>query len=194
MTCSCGTKTVVIFNDAPKNYRDKNGVIISEEAAIHMSKYRVGWCSGCQKQFCGGCREKPYHVGFTCEQFLSYKMKIKCRFCRAILKQTVDSSNDPFSKVCDGEECQRLMQQSCDKILDCGHLCKGIRDENPCLPCLDEKCVHVHGKFVADTKDDNYCEVCYCEELGERPCIQVQECRHVFHFDCISKRIREQIR
>ncbi len=40
---------VIEAGDIPVNYRDDNGKVISEEAAIHMSKYRVAICPECGK-------------------------------------------------------------------------------------------------------------------------------------------------
>ena len=73
MTCSCGAEIYVEAGDVPVNYRDDIGKVISEEAAIHMSKYRVASCPDCAKQFCGGCQTTPYHVGRTCEQQKNFK-------------------------------------------------------------------------------------------------------------------------
>lgn len=55
MTCSCGAEVSVEQGDVPVNFKDETGKVISEEAAIHMSKYRVACCPSCAKQFCGGC-------------------------------------------------------------------------------------------------------------------------------------------
>ena len=192
MTCSCGEEVYVEAGDVPVKFKDETGKVISEEAAIHMSKYRVGKCPGCEKCFCGGCQVVPYHVGRTCEQHKNFKQAIKCRFCLNVMKQADETLGPAFVNVCDGEDCRRLMQQSCDKILDCGHTCKGLRDENPCLPCLNENCVLIHEKYEKDVKEDSYCEVCYTDSLSDKPCIQLESCKHVFHFDCIARKIRDK--
>ena len=33
------------------------------------------------------------------------------------------------------------MQLSCDKMLPCGHPCRGVAGDNKCLPCLHEDCI-----------------------------------------------------
>ena len=31
----------------------------------------------------------------------------------------------------------------CNKEKECGHLCKGVKGESECLPCLNEDCIQV---------------------------------------------------
>ena len=42
------------------------------------------------------------------------------------------------------------------------------------------------GVAVVSTKKD-MCTICFTEELGEAPCIQLPDCRHTFHANCVKK-------
>jgi len=117
---------------------------------------------------------------------------MKCRFCLDVMLEGNEAYGPAFINVCKKQDCQRLMQQSCDKILQCDHTCKGLRGEAKCLPCLDENCVLIHEKYLENTNQDAYCEICFSSGLGDMPCVQLDGCKHVFHFDCIAKLIREK--
>ncbi len=82
---------------------------------------------------------------------------------------------------CIAEDCVELAKNLCTKTLDCGHACNGVRDEDPCLPCL-KGCAK--GTIFMDS--DDLCPICFTSSLSEEPCI-VLDCRHVFHFRCISR-------
>lgn len=55
-----------------------------------------------------------------------------CRFCSS--ENAVDMQIMGY--ICNNEDCKRFAKVACTKILDCNHLCHGIRDEDVCLPCL----------------------------------------------------------
>ena len=88
--CRCGAQVVIDEGDIAVGYKDDNGKVISEEAAIHMSKNRAN-CPDCGKQFCGSCQATPYHVGQTCEQHQLHKKAMKCRFCGNVMKEGKES-------------------------------------------------------------------------------------------------------
>ena len=46
--CRCGAQVVIDEGDIAVGYKDDNGKVISEEAAIHMSKNRAN-CPDCGK-------------------------------------------------------------------------------------------------------------------------------------------------
>lgn len=58
--------------DVDYHAKDDTGNTVSKEAAEHMSKYRVR-CRECSLIFCTKCKEEPYHLGKTCEQYKEYK-------------------------------------------------------------------------------------------------------------------------
>jgi E3 ubiquitin-protein ligase MYCBP2 len=51
---------------------------------------------------------------------------------------------------------------------------------------LNEDCVKVAGGN--DQKSDDFCNICWVEALEASPCIQL-DCGHVFHYDCIAKKV-----
>ncbi|CAC5382409.1 unnamed protein product [Mytilus coruscus] len=99
-----------------------------------------------------------------------------CRFCGT-------SSNTgllAIGNVCADTECQEYAKIACIKTLPCGHPCRGIKDEDPCLPCL-----HRCGKQETLKQDaDDMCMICFTEALEAAPAIQLK-CNHVFHSHCV---------
>ena len=65
--------------------------------------------------------------------------------------------------------CTRLKaHNSCKKILQCGHVCSGFKNETQCPPCLVKNC----NSDVKQTRDDD-CIICFTEELSAAPVIVV---------------------
>lgn len=61
-------------------------------------------------------------------------MENVCRFCGVIDPQ-IETFNG--KNVCQNVDCQRYLEQVCRRTLNCGHICCGIANESPCLPCLN---------------------------------------------------------
>ena len=76
------------------------------------------------------------------------------------------------------------MENACDKILPCGHLCCGFSNEKKCLPCLNSECVHKNADLTFGQNEDSYCTICGYDRFGEKPCVQL-DCHHIFHYDCV---------
>lgn len=129
-----------------------------------MAKFRVR-CIKCAENFCSSCKEYPYHIGKTCEQFKEFKNSRKCRFCGIKIPpgSKLQSDKPAFRDVCSGEECIQLMKKSCDKIHPCGHLCNGFNKEKKCLPCLNEKCASQNRELMMGQDQYSYCLICGCE-------------------------------
>ncbi|CAC5424238.1 MYCBP2 [Mytilus coruscus] len=68
----------------------------------------------------------------------------------------------------------------CGKSCMHGHPCRGLKDENACLPCLS--CNDANQKHTAN----DMCMICYTEPLHSSPCIKL-ECDHIFHYDCVRQ-------
>lgn len=99
----------------------------------------------CNITFCRLCQRKPYHIGFTCREYVEYLNAPKCRFCTVAVTRRnkwKNVSHFAFEDVCDGEECINKAHQSCPRKLPCGHFCGGVRTEQEHLPCLQEECVN----------------------------------------------------
>lgn len=71
-----------------------------------MAKHRVR-CNQCSENFCAKCKEYPYHIGKTCEQFKEFKNSRKCRFCgiKIDAKAPFQSKKAAFKDVCSNAEC-----------------------------------------------------------------------------------------
>lgn len=151
-----------------------------------MAKNRIR-CPQCTKNFCVQCNSEPYHIGKTCEQEANKAQS--CRYCLDELKQPSPSMKPAFRYVCRKSDCFTLMQKSCDKVLDCGHPCKGVNGETECLPCLEAECIE---KMPTDKQPkgnaDDYCPICYCSANGQEPCV-VLDCKHVFHVGCLKQKV-----
>jgi E3 ubiquitin-protein ligase MYCBP2 len=83
--CSCNGIIAIAEGKADMNLKDDQGKKLTQEAAVHMAKFRIR-CPKCEKNFCTKCLEEPYHLGKTCEQFKSFKAARKCRYCDEQIK------------------------------------------------------------------------------------------------------------
>ena len=66
---------------------------------------------------------------------------------------------------------QEYAQNACTKTLSCGHLCGGVKDEEPCLPCL-HRCRTGDQELLKQDADD-MCMICFTEALSAAPAILV---------------------
>ena len=48
-----------------------------------------------------------------------------------------------------------MINNSCDKLKQCGHYCSGFKDEKECLPCLDPSCADVN--ILRDQNSESEC-------------------------------------
>ena len=60
-------------------------------ALLHCRVHRFR-CRQCDTVFCSSCGEVPYHIGFTCEEYMEYKEAAKCRYCDDVVQRPI-----PFS-------------------------------------------------------------------------------------------------
>jgi len=155
---------VEISPNEPITEKRKDGKPFSREAFVHFKRYRVR-CA-CGQVFCGSCRMKDYHPGYTCESWADYQAAPQCRFCGDKLIAGENKVKNPISpalsKVCTKDDCADRAAQSCTRFLPCGCPCRGIRGELACPPCLD--CELGVG--------DDYCSICYAEPKRSAPCIK----------------------
>lgn len=157
---------------------------VSDAAVRHRCQYRLR-CRACGTEFCAACRASPYHAGRLCSEWAAYAAAQHCRFCGAAVAAGAD--------VCAGAECAAKAQASCTARLACGHACCGIRGEHTHPPCLAEGCAAAAeaaaaGRTGGQTGDD-FCAICYVEELRAAPCVQL-DCGHIFHHACVLQKIR----
>jgi len=160
--------------------RDEEGKVLSREAYIHFMKYRVR-CRDCSTIFCADCKQIPYHKGFTCASWKDYQKARHCRFCASKLsaENTAKFPLPGLRDVCTSDECAVKAALSCGQLLECGCPCNGVRDEKQHLACL---------KHVLAIGED-YCAICYVEDLNSAPCIQSKGCKHVLHIACVKTRL-----
>lgn len=64
-----------------------------------------------------------------------------CRFCDEKMSRRYFGLEFTFNDVCNKKECIELMTKSCNKVHECGHICRGFAKEEECMPCLDSECV-----------------------------------------------------
>ena len=178
---------------------------------LHESNWRFR-CSECNTVFCGKCHKIPYHKNYTCDEFKKYQESQKCRYCDTPL--TTENSGECDSPiVCNNDECMSKYDESCHKILYCGHPCIGIKQEKECPNCIHKDCVkqrmqesknerkdnNNHNKqhkanakkiemIDNDTNSEDYCNICWVDPLYSAPCIRL-DCGHYFHFDCIRNKL-----
>ncbi|KAL3880993.1 hypothetical protein ACJMK2_033194 [Sinanodonta woodiana] len=82
--------------------------------------------------------------------------------------------------TCSSSECQSFRSTACNKVLKCGHLCGGIKDESQCLSCL--YWCNTADMTSLKQKHDDVCAVCI-SKLIAAPSIQLT-CGHVLHLHC----------
>jgi hypothetical protein len=70
----------------------------------------------------------------------------KCRFCKSEIRGPPPNMIPAFKDVCRQADCVDLMNKSCDKVLPCGHFCKGFKGEPECLGCLEPECIEQYNK------------------------------------------------
>jgi len=92
----------------------------------------------------------------------------QCRFCHVDIASGAVEVNG-IEGVCESDECRSHAEMACTKTHPCGHPCGGIRGEESCLPCLH--CADTEGLFV---DADDFCSICWTDNLAAAPCIQVQ--------------------
>ncbi|XP_071950592.1 E3 ubiquitin-protein ligase MYCBP2-like isoform X2 [Antedon mediterranea] len=94
-----------------------------------------------------------------------------CRFCGG------NASGLTASAVC--EDCQEYAETACTKVLQCEHICGGLKGEEKHLPCL-QGC---SNDPTLKQDSDDMCMICFTEALCCAPAIQLV-CGHVFHYHC----------
>lgn len=152
-----------------------SGRTLTPEEYKHFLKYRIR-CHSCQTNFCAQCKTIPYHKGFTCKKWEIYLKSRHCRFCQEQLTDKNTSRALIGRDICKEKECLEKWGMCCERTLKCGCPCNGVKDEKQCLPCLkcELKC------------DEEWCTICYSEELRDAPCIQLTSCKHVYHYNCVK--------
>lgn len=137
-------------------------------------------CRSCETEFCSDCSTSPYHLGFTCETFKSFKAAAHCRFCDT---QLTSQNTAPALKygpnlrdVCTSKECIERRGSSCGDTLKCGHACGGIVQDSKHghLPCL---------KCPLPALGEEWCGICYSESTSAAPSIRLT-CGHLLHYHC----------
>merc|ERR1712072_411738 len=101
----------------------------------------------------------------------------KSEFCCKGWEEEVDDEIDK----CFGDQ---ELDYACDRVLDCGHFCSGMKGEaeHNCK-CLKESC---NGKI-------DECFVCLIRQ-DKRPSLKLTSCDHVHHYDCLMKSVNAKRR
>jgi len=110
----------------------------------------------------------------------------ECRFCKLPLSAGNRSSKTFEGRglvdVCNDEDCEEKAGNACGAILECGHLCYGVKGEDVHMPCFQ-------GCDGVAIEGEDMCPACYTESLNEAPCVHLS-CGHNFHVDCVRARIK----
>ncbi|EGC38296.1 hypothetical protein DICPUDRAFT_76110 [Dictyostelium purpureum] len=108
--------------------------------------------------------------------------------------------------ICSNNECRLKSLKSCDKVLKCGHQCLGLKNEENCLPCIESDCNYnkinnnnnVNNNINSDVtilktdqKSNDYCNICWTDDLSSDPCIQL-DCGHIFHYKCCKNVLKKR--
>ncbi|XP_059059876.1 E3 ubiquitin-protein ligase MYCBP2 [Achroia grisella] len=104
-----------------------------------------------------------------------------CRFCGSRSATGLLA----IGNVCSDQQCQEHGRQACNRVLSCGHMCRGVRHEPECLPCLFGCSGRADATPLRQDADD-MCMICFTDPLQAAPAIQLH-CGHVFHLHCCKK-------
>eukprot|EP01095_Lingulamoeba_sp_RSL-Kostka_P009076 TRINITY_DN3106_c1_g1_i1.p1 TRINITY_DN3106_c1_g1~~TRINITY_DN3106_c1_g1_i1.p1 ORF type:complete len:449 (-),score=163.39 TRINITY_DN3106_c1_g1_i1:81-1427(-) len=176
-----------------KKVLGNDGKPLSNEAINHRDEYRIR-CRTCNIDFCSLNMTSPYHIGYTCQQYTDYINSAKCRFCQDSISNHNKYPNNEklpgLNEVCNDDECREKAEICCGTILDCGHFCGGIRDENEHLTCLESECEAFQQSGLNQNGED-FCNICWVEDLSSSPSLQVK-CGHIFHYNCLRQKMKEK--
>jgi len=181
------------IEDAP-NFESVIGIdnrSLTSKSQCHFLSHRV-CCRECGTSFCRSCREIGYHAGFDCVDYAMYKNARHCRYCSIALMPDTIGKNPPsisLEDICNNSLCLQKRDRACLHMLPCGHPCPGIRNDQRCMPCLYPNC-EAYLKEMHQTCND-FCNICFTENLGANPCIQL-DCGHIFHHRCINRKLEEK--
>jgi len=99
------------------------------------------------------------------------------------------SERTPLSlmDVCTQPDCQAKKGLACPKTHECGHYCCGTRfdADTSCLECIHASC----APPGANQTGDDYCNICWTDDLYSAPCIKL-DCGHIFHYLCVIDKLR----
>lgn len=59
----------------------------------------------------------------------------------------------------------------------------------PCLPCLHPDCRDFDSRRTKQSLRDE-CAICQAEDLSQAPLVQIGGCGHLFHIDCVRRRLQ----
>lgn len=111
-------------------------------------------------------------------------MLTPCRYCGDPLEHEVNCDRNPFSDLCAvNDTCMEKVQFACQKILNCGHRCPGLKGEKQHPLCLHRAC---REKAISTKKKSIYNQECsFCSEDLDRGPIIKSVCNHAFHYQCL---------
>jgi len=191
-SCRAKWEFVAGDNDNSPDFSREVGInnkLLSEEAQTHYLSHRV-CCRQCNKNFCRKCNVSPYHSGFNCALYEVYVDADKCRFCSTALMPDEIGADPPspaLALVCNNAICLEKRAMSCRRThSECGHPCHGTIGEEHCMSCIEDGCPSKSA--YCTQQPDDYCNICFTEELSEAPCIEL-DCGHIFHFQCMRQRL-----
>jgi E3 ubiquitin-protein ligase MYCBP2 len=180
-------KEKIVFEKGGVDYNIKNdkNQKLSRESAEHYAFNRCR-CVSCKIDFCVNCKESPYHIGYTCEEIYKIKISKKCKYCNTVI---TEKNKGPNEDTCLNPDCILIQRTACQKKLNCGHKCWGVKGEIKCPPCLISDCPGFEKIF--DQDGDSYCNICFTEGLASSPVVLLS-CKHYIHFKCIETRLKKK--
>ncbi|XP_045202847.2 uncharacterized protein LOC123556308 [Mercenaria mercenaria] len=121
------------------------------------------------------------HIKQAFEQELSTDRKTVLPESNQDLKQSLvqrKGAIQDFLSTCVRE----TNRNSCKKVLGCGHICVGYRNEPACPPCIQPECA---SSDQHQTSQDD-CIICYTDHLAAAPVVMLK-CGHLFHLHCVKR-------
>jgi len=125
---------------------------------MEWSRKQNNRCRKCHDtEFCAKCLHTPYHLGYTCEEYVSYQAARKCRFCDC----KIALSNPAIMKpeyVRKSKKLQQVIQRGCITWLFVRHSWRISLSVSHYCWCINCECITVGASVLVHH--------CWCLTLG----------------------------
>ena len=158
--------------DSKKTGNDGIELTCSQQNAYAKDRYKC-YNENCKTEQCVKCKATPYHTMLTCQQAA---IQYKCRYCNEALDDVPNVSENPRSDTCIDPDCCEKYLKACEKILQCGHRCGGIKEDDI------HRCTYQGCDGTAKNDRCLYC----LENLLKGPCVYSAACEHSYHETCLK--------
>ena len=149
---------------APFAELDDKGHVLSREAICHRAEHRYR-CAMCSVDFCGSCKNVPYHLGFSCLDYKVRQEAARCRYCDTPLVPPAGPGGLASEQLSPQEWLARPVRELRKELGACQ------LDASWCLSKGDLWAVHTVAKAVCGDAD--------CKRKCKGACTRPLDCGHL---------------